>query len=137
MRSALFALLLLTGLVGCGSGDAKRFDVSGSVTYAGQPVASGMVFFDPDYSQGSDGVQGFAEIVDGQFNTQKSGRGLGGGKYVVRIRGYGTAPAGKMPPALFDEHVIQTEVREPGQKLAFEVPKTARNNGSKVAVDIP
>jgi len=137
MRHLPFALLLLAPLVGCGASESNRFDVSGTVTYAGQPVTSGMVFFDPDVSKGSDGVQGYAEIVDGRFSTSESGRGLGGGKYVVRIRGYGTAPQGMMPRALFDEHQTRVEVAQANDALAFEVPKNAPNTAPQLVVEIP
>jgi hypothetical protein len=136
MRAAWLCAFLLV-LTGCGASDAGRFDVSGTVTYAGQPVTTGMVYFDPDYSKGSDGVQGYAEIVNGRFSTRESGRGLGGGKYVVRIRGYGSAAPGMMPAPLFDEHVTAAEVAQASESLAFEVPRTAKNGGAKVAVEIP
>ncbi len=137
MRNIPLAFLLLAPLVGCGASESNRFDVSGTVTYAGQPVTSGMVFFDPDVAKGSDGAQGYAEIIDGRFSTSETGRGLGGGKYVVRIRGYGTAPAGKMPRALFDEHQTRVEVALASETLVFEVPKNAPNTAPQLVVEIP
>ena len=63
----LGALLLLGACSGQGT---DRFDVSGTVTFNGQPVPAGQVVFSPDLSKGNDGPQGYAEIHGGRYDTR-------------------------------------------------------------------
>ena len=72
-----FAILFVLGLAfftGC-SQQEKLYRVSGVVTYAGKPIPKGLIFFDPK----TDGPQGFANIVEGKFDTAQQGRGVRGG----------------------------------------------------------
>lgn len=81
-------LLLLAAVAGCGQRGPERFRVSGTVTYAGQPVPLGRVVFEPDTSRGNDGPQGFAPIENGRFDTSAPHcRGTVGGPMRVRIDG--------------------------------------------------
>ncbi len=75
------ALLLAAG---CGRSGPRRYDVSGNVTFRGEPVSSGTISFDP-IEPGMGG--GFAFIVDGAYDTADGGRGHLGGEHVVRITG--------------------------------------------------
>lgn len=133
----LLLVALVCGLAGCGSAGPERFDVSGSVTFAGQPVSQGVVYFDPDVAHGQDGVQGYAEIENGRFSTEATGKGLGGGKYVVRIRGFGSARPGVMPPPLFQEYQTTAELQQPSTSLSFEVPQSAATASRSPPVDTP
>ncbi|MCA9205406.1 MAG: hypothetical protein KDA59_20280 [Planctomycetales bacterium] len=87
---ALFVAVVL--MIGCG-GDSgpTRYEVSGTVTYQGQPVPKGFVTFSPDTSQGNSGPGGGAEIVDGHYETA-AGKGVIGGPHQVRIVGYDGIP---------------------------------------------
>ena len=73
------------------------YHVSGTVTYDGQPLPAGQVFFDADLTKGHDGPQGFAYIKDGQFDTAQGGRGVLGGPYVIRIQGFDGKPGRELP----------------------------------------
>ncbi len=75
------ALLLAAG---CGHDGPRRYDLSGNVTFRGQPVPSGTISFDP-VEAGTGG--GFAFIVDGAYDTADGGRGHLGGEHLVRITG--------------------------------------------------
>lgn len=79
------ALLLAAG---CGGdGGPPRFELSGSVTYQGRPVPRGYIVFTPDRAQGNDGPGGYAEIVDGQYQTPP-GKGPIGGPHEIRVAGF-------------------------------------------------
>jgi len=81
-------LVLLLGLAaGCGGGaGGSRHHVSGTVTYAGKPVANGRVTFDP--VNDPKGMQGYAPIKDGKYDTRVGGLGTTGGNVVIRVEGY-------------------------------------------------
>ncbi len=89
--SALSCLLLTVGLlllVGCGrhSGPAC-YEISGLVTYNGQPVPAGYILFAPDKTKGNDGPGVNAEIRDGKYRTP-AGQGVIGGPHTATINGY-------------------------------------------------
>jgi hypothetical protein len=86
-HAGLLMGLIVLGL-GCGQGDGpQRFEVSGKVTYNGQPVPKGFITFEPDAEKGNGGPGGGADIVDGSFRTA-AGKGVVGGPYLVKIVGY-------------------------------------------------
>src|SRR5687767_5122929 len=103
LRHPTAAAVLVGGLmtlVGCGGGDAGRYRVSGVVTYDGKPVPKGVIYFDPDTGKNQAGLQGFAEITDGKYDTGQGGKGTTGGPVVIRVeafdgQGSGETPAGK------------------------------------------
>src|SRR5260370_40886952 len=67
-------------LVGCGGADGnKLFRVSGSVTFAGQPVPAGQVSFLPDASRGNGGPPGHPALTDGPCGTATAGPGTNRG----------------------------------------------------------
>jgi hypothetical protein len=73
---------------GCGTPEEgpERFHVSGTVTYEGQPVKTGTVYFTPDSSKDNKGPQGVAQIVDGQYSTEaEGGKGHVGGPHKLSI----------------------------------------------------
>ena len=120
---AFFTLLLC---VGCGGGDARQYDVSGTVSYGGQPVPTGAIVFEPAASQEKSGPPGFAPIEAGKFDT-RNGKGVVGGPYVVKISGndgrqdeLGLFPSGQ---PLFAEHVIKIDLPKEDSEQAFEVPR--------------
>ena len=82
VRGVEFLILgVMVSLVGCSGGDGiERVDVTGTVTYQGQPVQEGTITFDP---QGKGPVAG-AQITGGTY--QATGRGaVPVGNYLVRI----------------------------------------------------
>jgi hypothetical protein len=120
----LLSLMLLTG---CGEQE-KIYDVSGTVTYNGKPVAKGLIFFDPDASKGTGGGQGFANIVDGKYNTAEMGQGVRGGAYHVRVNGFDGKEANDAPfgQALFPEYTGTTELPQANSTYDLDVPTKRR-----------
>jgi hypothetical protein len=75
----------LLGLAGCADdGLAKRYSVSGKVTYKGQPVANGLINF---IAEASDGRSATGMIENGYYKltTQDTNDGAFPGKYTVTI----------------------------------------------------
>jgi hypothetical protein len=83
--SVVMAFAGLLSLSGCSDdGLAKRYPVSGKVTYKGQPLEKGMVSFIPD---APDGRSATGTIENGAFTmtTQETNDGVFPGKYSVTI----------------------------------------------------
>ena len=120
---ALFAALPFV-LAGCNS-ERKQYHVSGKVKFDNGAVPAGAVFFDPDISKGNDGTQGYAEIRDGSFDTSKTGRGITGGAYIVRVRGYIPASGNTPPKMLFKEYRQSIELPTASSQQEIAVPKAA------------
>jgi len=75
-------------LTGCGrSSGPVCYEVSGVVTYNGQPVPTGYILFAPDKTKGNDGPGVNAEIRDGKYRTP-AGQGVIGGPHTATINSY-------------------------------------------------
>jgi hypothetical protein len=122
-RCASLAAILLGALAGCNR-DAT-YPVSGSVTYNGEPLPAGEIWFDPDPSRGKSGLQGFAPIKDGRYDTRENGKGVRGGAYLVRILGFDGRPARELPlgQPLFPEHQEARALPEAASEQDFRIPK--------------
>jgi hypothetical protein len=79
-RSLLIAAIALT-FAGCGS---PTGDLHGTVTLNGQPVADGVISFQPEKETRAPSVGG--RIVDGEYDVQ----GLVPGMYRVEVRSWAT-----------------------------------------------
>lgn len=87
-RLAVAACVTALACAGCGS-ESKGHRVSGKVTFKGQPVAVGKIYFTPDASKKNEGMPGYAAVRDGSYDTSAKGsQGVGGGPMIVRIEGY-------------------------------------------------
>jgi hypothetical protein len=119
---------------GCGGDGTSR--ISGTVKFAGQPVKAGKIYFIPDGAKGNSGPTGFAEIVDGAYDTSAAGgRGVGKGAMIVAIEGRDPGQPGKTEKGdtsgeqtvktLFPRY--ETSVELPGGSTTkdFEVPVEA------------
>lgn len=134
--SRLPAALLLGAaalcLSGCGGGNdgPNRFDISGKATFNGQPIAVGKIIFEPDAAKGNNGPQGFADIVNGEFDTKKTGKGTVGGPHTIRIQGYdGQALEGRpQGKHLFLEWPTSTDLPKETTTKDFDVPKKAADD---------
>lgn len=117
----LFSLMLV---VGCSSDDAL-YDVTGTVKYDGKDVPMGMVYFDPDPTQGGKGTQGFATVKDGKFDTTVGGRGVKGGPYVIRVAVHDGKAGNENPwgAALRDEYEFKKDMPKARSELEIVVPK--------------
>jgi len=122
-RAWLSAIVAALVVAGCGRGGVERFDVSGKVTFNGAPVPAGLVIFDPALDEKQDGVEGFAEIHDGRYGTRGQKKGISGGRYRVRIRGFSVPEKeGAAPRKLFDEYQVTVDFPRDSTEHDFEVP---------------
>lgn len=83
---------IVLAIAGLGLGCQQEMDslnrVTGQVTFKGEPVPMGVIQFTPDASSGNKGMAGFAEIRDGKYDTETSGRGVESGAITVTIDAY-------------------------------------------------
>jgi hypothetical protein len=124
--------------LGCSSQD-KGFAVAGKVTFAGQPVPVGRIYFDPDPKTNPDSPQGFADIKDGHYDTAQSGRGTPGGAFTVRIEGFDgrSTPAFVFGQPLFNTYQERVELPAANTQKDFHVPASAAQGMQKGPVIAP
>lgn len=130
LRAGFLAALVAAG-IGCGGNG--RNELTGTVTFQGNPVPLGEIRFEPDTSQGGDGPGVLLAIENGAFRTAP-GMGVVAGPHKVFIRGFDGkgAPAKQSGPApyvgfpLFPEYT--TTVDLPGKKhvLNIDVPASGK-----------
>jgi hypothetical protein len=115
-----FAVLVLALLTGCGPREEKLYRVSGTVTHGGKPVPKGLIFFDPQ----GEGPSGFANIVEGKYDTTQGG-GIRGGAYSVRVNGFNGIPGPDAPfgQALFPEYMGTKELPAEDSTYDLDIPK--------------
>ncbi len=130
-RGLVFVLtaMLMCFLLGCGVGDGpQRFEVSGKVTFGGKPVPTGRIQFEPDTSKGNRGPAGYAEIKDGVYNTQQTGKGTVGGPHVVVILGFDGKPRPEAEldsgTPIFPDYRTTADLPEEPASKDFDVPAT-------------
>jgi hypothetical protein len=126
MRTNASAIALtLSALLGCSKSGVERIDLSGTATYAGQPVPVGTISFLP--APGNTGPGGSAEIKDGKYDTASAGMGPTAGPHVVSILGFdGKAdPSKELPQGapLFGPYQIKVEVPKEGGVQNFDIPQ--------------
>lgn len=126
----LLALVFFCGMEGCnGSRDElKLFQVSGTVTFNGQPVPYGSVNFVPDTAAGNSGPQGSASIRDGKFDTRiDDGRGTVGGAMIAIVSGRSnnTSDETQDQGVLFQDYELKVDLPKSNIKLDIEVPDKA------------
>ncbi len=127
------ALLLVTLSVGCGKDEGNR--VSGMITFNGQPVPAGKIYFTPDTSKGNSGPTGYADITNGRYDTaSETGKGIFHGAMIVAVEGIDPAakPAGGGEGAedvtstvLFARYETTAEIAGGESTLDIEVPAEA------------
>ena len=123
-RAFVPGALMAAVVVGCG-GEPPDYDVSGTVTFAGKPVPKAVISFDPDVGKGAQGPPGYADAVDGAFDTRKVGKGVRGGPYRIRVSGFDGKPAYENPygKPLFPEYVMTKDFPKEASTLTIDVPK--------------
>jgi hypothetical protein len=132
MKSWKFLLLGLVGAfsLGCSQGPVLT-EVSGTVTFKGQPIPAGDVSFTPDVSI-SGGQLKMYMVKDGKYDSRENpGDGLLPGKYKIRINGYD----GKQIPMyysgkqIFNPYELETEITQAGMaSMDFTVPDALGEN---------
>lgn len=117
---------------GCGDGGGYR--VTGTVVFRGQPVPAGTIYFHPNKAAGIEGPSGFAQIVNGAFDTA-SGRGRAAiaGLHDVEISGYEPATPSVDNPegggkSLFVGFRQGIELPAAASRHDFVVPNDAAKN---------
>lgn len=103
----------LTLLNGCGDSDPRKYHVKGTVTYKGAPIPAGTIQFSP--AGGNTGPAGYADIVDGKFDTSAEGsKGTVGGAHRITINGFdgNGKPQDELPlgEPLFEEYQIEKDL---------------------------
>jgi hypothetical protein len=124
--------VLLTVAAGCSTQpEVKKVQVSGKVTFNGQPVPAGWISFQPDGSQGNPGREvRLVMIKDGVYDSskEKDAAGVYPGPTIIRIAGFNGKPEplfyqGKQ---IFNPHEFRGTVQA-GSK-DYEVPESAAQN---------
>jgi hypothetical protein len=108
--SDLFVIwcLVLGASVGCSS-QPKLAQLSGKITFKGQPVPAGYISFAPDVASGNKGQLKVFQIKDGAYDSAKEDPpGLPAGHYFIRIAGFD----GKRIPMYGQGKQIFNEVTE-------------------------
>lgn len=129
MSKVLSACVVLAVLAGCGGPDGPEMvDISGTVTYKGEPIKDGAIRFLPQ--EGTEARVTPVMIVDGQYSA--SGKtGLAVGSYKVEFHSYETATAqassdpaqeGEIIPAMIQKKELLPEkyYRDPQETITIE-----------------
>lgn len=130
LRDAI-ALAIVAGMTlvaGCGrTTGPRRYPISGTVTYAGKPLAAGKISFEPDTDRGNKGPGGYGDIVAGRYQTYRT-MGAVGGPHRVVIEGYsGDSPEQwRKRAALFPAHVTTVDLPVGKASVDFDVPAGGR-----------
>jgi hypothetical protein len=121
------------------SGKPSRYDVSGTVTFKGQPVRAGLIVINPDLSKGNDGPQGFAEIRDGRFDTRTLAKGAPSGPVVLMIDGFDGAAQPEAPygKPLFVGYKVSVELPQGSSEQTIDVPASAGATAKTAATVLP
>jgi len=126
-------LTLVAMAVAAGCGQRDRFNVVGTVTFAGKPVPAGTVTFLPVGSAPPGRVAGSCSILAGKYAT-RSGRSPGSGPHRAVVDGYdGVAYQSRMGEAtvdhplgkpLFPAHVVEVDLpAKNGTLIDIQVPE--------------
>ena len=128
LAAVLGAVLIFTA--GCRSGK-KVGQVSGKVTFKGQPVPAGYISFMPDSTKGNQGSMKVAQIKDGRYDTSlASDPGVVPGPTIIRIAGFD----GKVIPhfgqgkQIFNVYELRDTLPEGTTTKDFTVPDSAADN---------
>lgn len=119
------AACVAISLCGCRNRDATtRYDVAGTVTFAGKPVPAGDILFTPDGSKNNQGPPGFAKIKDGTYDTAINGKGTVGGPHIVQISGFDGRAATELPDGmrLFPDYTTRIDLAKKKTICDFEIP---------------
>ncbi len=127
-------LLFILAAAGCGGESFQRTDLSGNVMFDGRPVPYGQIRFTPDKSKQHSGPQGYAEIVNGRYDTARSGQGILPGPHHVNVTAYDEKPRRvedetspeslKSKPPLFADYPLEQELKNTTQD--FSIPANAK-----------
>lgn len=128
-RNARFVIGVGLLALGCGPAGPVRYDVSGTVTFDGQPVPIGTITFVP--AGGNTGPGGSAGIEAGRFDTASTGKGPTGGPHVAIITGFDGKTVGGIEQVqegspLFIDYREDVDLPKEATVRDFDVPGSAR-----------
>jgi hypothetical protein len=133
MTRSVVHLVVLAAILGwaagCSGSRPKTIQLSGKVTFKGQPVPAGYLSFLPDASQGGRGEVRVVQIKDGVYDSSREKNpGLYPGPTLIRIGGFDGKPLHRYPQGkqIFNPYEVRETVAE-GTK-DFEVPASAAHN---------
>jgi hypothetical protein len=117
--------VVCVAVAGCGD-DLKRQRVQGTVTFQGQPVEFGAVFFEPTASVGKVAPTVYLPIRNGKYDT--GGQGPVAGKYRVVVGGMDKSKNKvdddgiTQTAQLFRDYTFEVDIPPPNNTLDIEVP---------------
>lgn len=130
--AAALAALVCCFAPGCGGDGTHR--VSGTVTYKGQPVPVGKIYFIPDGSKGNSGPSGYADIKDGKYDTG-SGPGSVAGAVLISIEAFD--PNAKPDKDKIDKSDTSGEVLIKSLFPRYEIAADMPKGSSTKDIDVP
>lgn len=116
--------LCLSLLAGCGDGRPERVPVTGRVTYQGEPVTNGTIYFWPD-----DGPQARGNIApDGSYRLRTFEKSDGAvlGRHTVTIEAKEVTAAGPEPQSMEEEFELFSDPNTealPAPRVRWLVPE--------------
>lgn len=134
---ALLTTATLIPLASCSNNGLNLAKVRGKVTYKGQPVQKGTVFFMPDEAKGTVGPSAMGGISsDGSYvlSTEESGDGVIVGLHKVGITGFDPNPVSSGPAAPDPETNPEGYMDAKAQASAVvrgQAPRTARKDADE------
>jgi hypothetical protein len=88
MQKLLILVSALAVFLGCSS-KPQPSQLSGKVTFKGQPVPAGYISFTPDVTKGGLGPTQVMQIKEGVYDSSKEGEpGINPGVYLLEIAGF-------------------------------------------------
>ena len=131
IRVSFVLVVCLAFMLGCAA-KPQPAQLSGKVTFKGQPVPAGFISFAPDVGKGGLGEMRVLQIKDGVYDSSKEHEpGIKPGPYFLRISGFD----GKRIPMYGQGKQIFNEVQElyhtvpQGTSVKdFEIPESAGQN---------
>lgn len=134
----LWLLVCALAVTGCSDRNAGRVRVSGTVDFAGTPVPTAQIYFEPDPTKGGKGPTGYAIVRSGSFDTAAAdGRGAVAGPMLVRIDGAhdpaeNRASSGEVEPRIWFPNYRTTVELPAGPSVhRFSVPATSPASSRK------
>lgn len=88
-RTSVILLIAAIAAGGCSRQGIQKTELTGEVTYNGEPIELGMIHFKP--KQGTAGPMAAGSIIDGKYAVNASG-GVPLGEHTVEILGYVELP---------------------------------------------
>ena len=126
--------LLLFNSIGCSDNGPTRIAVWGDVTWKGQTVPSGVVYFGPDTSKGNKGPQGFALIKEGRYDTRYPlSKGCSTGPQIAVVHGCDGQGIGRGSPYgqnLFAPYEMPIDIPAEGGQVDIKIPDSAAPPGA-------